>query len=474
MLIKKYDIAVIGSGPAGEKAAIEASRLGAKTVIIEKGSRPGGAGLITGTIPSKSLRETVKYVESLFQSNISGIDVCRDQKLTVKELMHRKNRVIKHRVNDILATYKKNNIDFIAGIAEFKSTNQIFIHTNEKASDVIIQAKKIIIAVGAKPYHPDTLNFDGKYILDSDTILRLKNIPESLLVIGGGVIGSEYATIFSKMGTRVIIVDSSRMLLNFIDHDISNALADEIQKDGVQLKLGNTFKKVEVQDNHVVTTLTNREKITTSVLLCASGRQGMADKLNLKACGLKANSRSQLEVNSNYQTVIPDIYAVGDVIGFPSLVSVSNEEGRMAAQHAVINKEVSRIGADIPYGIYTIPEISMIGLTEEQLKKENIPYGVGICRFKDLARGLIIGSQKGMLKLLFHDETHKLLGVHIFGQSAAELIHIGQSVIAFDGNVEYFINTVFNFPTLSEAYKVAACSAIGSQLQNTNSPYCKC
>ncbi|MDA3917802.1 MAG: Si-specific NAD(P)(+) transhydrogenase [Deltaproteobacteria bacterium] len=466
-MIKRYDIAVIGSGPAGEKAAIEAASLGAKTVIIEKGVKPGGAGLITGTIPSKSLRETVKYVESLSQSSISGIDICLDRKLTVQELMYRKERVIEHRVNDILGAYEKDSIDFIAGMAEFNSLNQLVIHKNQEignkkqeTSDITVRAEKIIIAVGTKPYHPDHLNFDAEYILDSDTILQLKDIPESLVVIGGGVIGCEYATIFAKMGTEVTIVDSNMMLLNFIDHDISNALADEMQKDGVRLKLGTAYKKVEVLDNHVVTTLMNGEKIKTSALLCASGREGMTDGLNLKVCGLQTNSRNQLEVNSNYQTAVPNIYAVGDVIGFPSLVSVSNEEGRMAAQHAVSNKEVSRIGSDIPYGIYTIPEISMTGLTEEQAKKEKIPYGVGICQFKDLARGLIIGSKQGMLKLIFHSKTHKLLGVHIFGQSAAELIHIGQSVIAFNGSIDYFLKIVFNFPTLSAAYKVAARNAL--------------
>ena len=469
-MIKKYDIAVIGSGPGGEKAAIEAARLGAKTVIIEKGSKPGGAGLITGTIPSKSLRETVKYVESLSQSSISGIDVCRDKRLTVQELMYRKKKVIEHRVDDIMGAYEKNSIDFIAGTAKFNSSNRLVIHKGKETGDVTVQAEKIIIAVGTKPYHPDNLNFDAEYILDSDTILQLKDIPESLTVIGGGVIGCEYATIFSKMGTKVTIIDSNMMILNFIDHDISNALTYEMQKDGVQLKLGTAYETVQVLNNHVVTTLMNGEKIKTSALLCASGREGMTDGLNLKVCGLKTNSRNQLEVNSNYQTAVPNIYAVGDVIGFPSLVSVSNEEGRMAAQHAVSNKKGSRIGSDIPYGIYTMPEISMTGLTEDQAKKEKIPYVVGTCQFKDLARGLIIGHKEGMLKLLFHSKTQKLLGVHIFGQSAAELIHIGQCVIAFNGSIDYFLKTVFNFPTLSAAYKVAARNALGGASIKASKP----
>jgi NAD(P) transhydrogenase len=254
----------------------------------------------------------------------------------------------------------------------------------------------------------------------------------------------------------VTLIDALDTVLSFVDRDISSELVKEMEKDGICLKLGHSYERVEVVNHQVSIELSSGETLKTAALLCASGRQGMADQLNLGVCGVEINSRNQLEVNANYQTKVPHIYAVGDVIGFPSLVSVSNEEGRMAAQHAVNQTTVHRVGADIPFGIYTIPEISMIGYTEAQLKKENIPYAVGRCYCKDLARGLIIGDRRGLFKLLFHRQTHELLGVHIFSQSAAELIHIGQSVINFKGKIEYFIDTVFNFPTLSAAYKVAA------------------
>lgn len=453
---KTYDIAVIGSGPAGEKAAIEASALGASVVIIEKGIRPGGASVITGTIPSKSLRETVKYIETLSQTEISGLDVSLKRKISVSELMHRKNTVISQRVDDIIAMYHSHNIDIIFGKATFSTPHELVVTSVEKNEEVVIRADKFVIAVGTVPYHPPGLIFDGRFILDSDSILHLAEIPKTLAVIGGGVIGCEYATIFSKLGTKVYLIDPKGTLLDFIDPDISEELAKVMENDGVVLKLGQHYEEIIVDDNEVQILLSTGETISTSAVLCASGRQGMADQLNLDICGLEVNSRCQLKVDSNYQTKIPHIYAVGDVIGFPSLVSVSNEEGRMAACHAVTKADVCRVGSDIPYGIYTIPEIGMIGLTEKQLKDQEIPFAVGKCYFVDLARGLIIGDRRGILKILFHLETHKVLGIHIFGQSAAELIHIGQAVMNLNGKVEYFVDTVFNFPTLSAAYKVAA------------------
>jgi len=453
---KTYDIAIIGAGPAGEKAAIEAAALGASVVIIEKGIRPGGASVITGTIPSKSLRETVKYIETLSQTEISGVNVSLTKEISVSELMHRKNTVITQRVDDIIDTYHSHNIDVIFGKASFSTPHELIVNTIENNEEVVVRADRFIIAVGTIPYHPPELIFDGKYILDSDTILQLAEIPKSLAVIGGGVIGCEYATIFSKLGTKVYLVDPKGALLDFIDSDISKELAKVMETDGVILKLGQHYEEIKVVDETVEILLSTGETIHTSAVLCASGRQGMADQLNLDICGLEVNSRCQLKVDSNYQTQVPHIYAVGDVIGFPSLVSVSNEEGRMAACHAVTNADVCRVGADIPYGIYTIPEIGMIGLTEKQLQEKDIPYGVGKCSFFNLARGLIIGDRRGMMKILFHQDTHKVLGVHIFGQSAAELIHIGQAVMNLNGKIEYFVDTVFNFPTLSAAYKVAA------------------
>ncbi len=452
---QRYDIAVIGAGPAGEKAALEAAGTGAKVIIIEKGAHPGGASVITGTIPSKSLRETVKYVMSLTQQDISGIAVDLHRPISVKELMHRKDVVMTQRVDDIMGTYHDKNIECVFGEACFQSPNELLIKKADMP-DRIIRAEKSIIAVGTVPYHPSDIEFDGKRILDSDTILHLDGIPETLTVFGGGVIGCEYATIFSLLGVRVKLIDTRGTLLSFIDRELSELLAHILTQCGIELLLGEMYDTIKSEGSVVRTKLHSGKVIETDALLYANGRQGTADRLCLENCSLELNSRNQIDVNDNYQTAQPNIYAIGDVIGFPSLVSVSNEEGRLAARHAVKGIDVHRVGEDIPYGIYTIPEIGLIGATEQQLIEDKIPYEKGICQFKDLARGLIIGDRRGVLKLLFHRESHKLLGAHICGQSAAELIHIGQAVMNLGGRIEYFLENVFNFPTLSAAYKVAA------------------
>ncbi|MFH2133247.1 MAG: Si-specific NAD(P)(+) transhydrogenase [bacterium] len=452
---QNYDIAVIGAGPAGEKAALEASAAGARVIIIEKGSQPGGASVITGTIPSKSLRETVKYVLSLAQQEISGIEYSLNRRISVKELMHRKDVVITQRVGDILETYGRENIECVFGEARFRSANELVIASPEKA-DRTIRAEKTIIAVGTIPYHPPDIRFDGKRILDSDTILTLDRIPDTLAVYGGGVIGCEYASIFSLLGVKVQMIDPRGTLLSFIDQELSVMLAVILEQTGVHLLLGESYQKIEADGDRVRTLLQSGKTVETTALLYANGRQGTADRLSLENCGLKLNSRNQLDVNDNYQTENPNIYAVGDVIGFPSLVSVSNEEGRLAARHAIKGTRVNRVGGDIPYGIYTIPEIAMIGATEQELIAGRVPYEKGTCYFKNLARGLIIGDRRGLLKLLYHSENRRVLGVHICGQSAAELIHIGQAVMKLNGTIDYFLENVFNFPTLSAAYKVAA------------------
>ncbi|MBT3225668.1 MAG: Si-specific NAD(P)(+) transhydrogenase [Deltaproteobacteria bacterium] len=450
-----YDIAVIGAGPAGEKAALEAASAGAKVIIIEKSTQPGGASVITGTIPSKSLRETVKYMMTLAQQDISGINLSLKRPISVKELMHRKDVVVSQRVEDILDTYNRKNVDFIFGAASFLSPGELLVKQSDK-KDQVVRAKKTIIAVGTVPYHPPDIEFDGNCILDSDSILSLDKIPDSMAVYGGGVIGCEYASIFALLGVKVHLIDTRGTLLSFLDREISIILADILKQCGINLLLGETYETIKSNRSTVQTVLKSGTRVETSTLLYANGRQGTAEQLNLKNCGLELNSRNQLNVNHNYQTENPNIYAIGDVIGFPSLVSVSNEEGRLAARHAVLKTDVKRVTGDIPYGIYTIPEIGLIGATEQELIENRTPYEKGICLFKDLARGLIIGDRRGLLKLLFHRDTHCVLGVHICGKSATELIHIGQAVMNLGGTIEYFLENVFNFPTLSAAYKVAA------------------
>ena len=452
---KIYDIAIIGSGPAGEKAALEAASLKASVIVIEKGYDPGGASVITGTIPSKSLRETVQDLNAIKQSELSGIDTHYNKKITINELMHRKKAVVSNRVNFIFKKYLENSIDYLNGTASFENCNTLNVTKNDN-SVISIRARKFIIAVGTRPYHPPNVDFDDKYILDSDTVLSLNYIPEEMAVFGGGVIGSEYAFIFAKLGTKVHLIDPRGKILDFIDDQISTTLVQLMEQCGIKLHLGCPFKTIQQSDDQVHITFKNDKTLSVPVLLYANGRQGLAEDLNLENCGIKLNSRSQLDVNQNYQTTIEHIYGAGDIIGFPSLVSVSNEEGRLAARHAILDEDVSRIGADIPSAIYTIPEIANIGLTEKVLQNEGIPYETGVCYFKDLARGYIIGEKVGLLKLIFQRETRELLAVHILGHNAAELVHIGQVVINMKGKIDYFVDTVFNFPTLSSAYKVAA------------------
>jgi NAD(P) transhydrogenase len=452
---KIYDIAIIGSGPAGEKAALEAASLKASVIVIEKGYDPGGASVITGTIPSKSLRETVQDLNAIKQSELSGIDTHYNKKITINELMHRKKAVVSNRVNFIFKKYLENSIDYLNGTASFENCNTLNVTKND-GSFISIRARKFIIAVGTRPYHPPNVDFDNKYILDSDSVLSLNYIPEEMAVFGGGVIGSEYAFIFAKLGTKVHLIDPRGKILDFIDDQISTTLVQLMEQCGIKLHLGCPFKTIQQSDDQVHITFKNDKTLSVPVLLYANGRQGLAEDLNLESCGIKLNSRSQLDVNQNYQTTIEHIYGAGDIIGFPSLVSVSNEEGRLAARHAILNEDVSRIGADIPSAIYTIPEIANIGLTEKVLQNQEIPYETGVCYFKDLARGYIIGEKVGLLKLIFQRETRELLAVHILGQNAAELVHIGQVVINMKGKIDYFVDTVFNFPTLSSAYKVAA------------------
>ena len=452
---KKYDIAIIGSGPAGEKAALEAASLKASVIVIEKEFNPGGASIITGTMPSKALRETVQHLNLLTHSELSGIKVNFTDKLTIQELMHRKKIVVSKRINYILELYQKNNIDYVNGEAAFKDCNTLKIVKKDGSSDTI-QAKNFLVAVGTRPYHPPDVNFDSKYILDSDTVLSLDYIPEEIAIFGGGVIGSEYAFIFAKLNTKVHLIDPRGQILDFIDSEISNTLVNIMKECDIQLHLGCPFESIKQSDNQVAITFKNGKILSVPVLLYANGRQGLAENLNLDCCNIKLNSKSQLDVNQNYQTSVSHIYGAGDIIGFPSLVSVSNEEGRLAVRHAILDEDVYRIGAEIPSAIYTIPEIANIGPTEKEIKEQGIPYEIGICYLKNLARGYMIGEKNGLLKLIFNRDTKVLLAVHILGQNAAELIHIGQAVINMHGTIDYFVDTVFNFPTLSSAYKVAA------------------
>ncbi|MGH7142960.1 MAG: Si-specific NAD(P)(+) transhydrogenase [Planctomycetota bacterium] len=454
--MQQYDLCVIGAGPAGEKAALQAARHGASVAVIEKGKHPGGASVITGTIPSKSIRETVQYINSLYSQGLTGVEVHLNKKITIQELMYRKNIVEARRIEDIKRGYREAAIDYIQGEARFISPHELLVRQDGDEDTCHIHAKKIIIAVGTRPYRPADLPFDGKRVLDSDTILTMEHIPKSILIYGGGVIGCEYCSIFSKMGSRVHLIDPRGRLLDFLDHDISTALQYLMQESGVTLKLGEQYASVEVGEKLVHLHLKSGKKVGAEVMLFANGRTGNADLVDVEKAGLKMDSRNKLQVNDHYQTSVEHIYAVGDVIGFPSLASTSNEQGRLAADHAVTGRDVSGFGKVFPIGIYTIPEVAMIGKTEDELTAAGVPYEIGVCRYKELARGDIIGDHDGILKMIFHQDTRELLGVHILGPNATEIIHIGQAVMYYKGKLEYFCNEVFNFPTLSSAYKVAA------------------
>ncbi|OGH04698.1 MAG: NAD(P)(+) transhydrogenase [Candidatus Lambdaproteobacteria bacterium RIFOXYD1_FULL_56_27] len=453
-----YDVAVIGSGPAGEKAALEAARLGAKTLVIERLADPGGAGTLSGTIPSKSLRETVIFLERRTFDRYASVRSEPAPMLTVGELMDRKNRVIAARVAEILAGYRKAGVDFLQGRAHFLVPQLLGVES--KAGPTQVRAQKTIIAVGTSPYHPPGVDFSCPRILDSDRILELKELPQSLLVYGGGVIGCEYACIFARLGCLVTLVEPRGQVLNFLDSDLSLALVRAMSASGVQFRLGQDFESLKGQTDRVRLTLKTGEVLESQYLLYANGRQGNVQGLGLEQVGIEVNHRNQIEVNENYQTLIPHIYAVGDIIGMPSLVSISNEEGRMAARHSVTGQRGHKITGPYPCAVYTLPEVAMIGPTEEALKQSGKEYKVGIAHYQDLARGEILGVQEGLIKLLFEPSTGKLLAVHILGQQASELIHIGQAVMAFGGTVHYFVEEIFNFPSLSSGYKVAALNGL--------------
>jgi len=458
--MKVYDIAVIGSGPAGEKAALEAARYGAKVVVIERHFAPGGAGTLSGTLPSKSLRETAQYLDRLHSDQLCGIKADLEHQLTIQELMYRKNFVTTTRIDSIFEQFDQNGIDYLPGRARFLGPDSLEVVGLTANPHEVIKAKKFIIAVGTKPYHPPTVDFSALRVLDSSSILHLRELPKSLLVFGGGVIGCEYACIFSKLGTKVTLVEPRGQLLDFLDADISHRLEQEMVNQGIELVLGCGFDTITAVENQVELKLKNGELYHSDYLLYANGREGFAGDLELENVGIELNNRKQIDVNDNYQTVVPHIYAVGDINGLPSLVSISNEEGRMAARHAIKGIPGKRYENDFVSAIYTIPELAMYGPTETMLKEAGVNYGVGIAEYKDLARGLILGDNVGMIKLLFEKSTLKLLSAHIIGEQSSEMIHLAMSVIHFGGTLDFFIEQVFNFPSLSTGFKVAAINGV--------------
>ena len=454
----QYDFLVIGSGPAGQKAAVQAAKLGKKVGIIERKAFVGGVSTNTGTIPSKALREAVLYLSGLRQRNLYGSGYRLKETVTIEDLAFRANHIIKNEIEIVEDQMARNHIDLIFGEARFVDPHRLLIH--QAGASTEHYAHVIAIAVGTVPTRPADIPFDAQTIIDTDGLVTLKRLPSSMVIVGGGVIGTEYASILAMIGVPVILIDKRPRLLEFVDAQIIDALQRQMTDIGVTLYHEEEVVAVRKEpDGQVTVSLTHRPPITTTTLMYAIGRIGATKKLNLEAVGITPDARGRVTVNEHFQTSVPHIYAVGDVIGFPALASTSMQQGRHAACHAFGHPDHTDTDL-LPYGIYAIPEISMVGRSEEDLAKGGIPYGVGVAHYREIARGQLTGDETGMLKLLFDAHTRTLLGVHAIGEGATELIHIGQAVMAYRGKIDYFIDTVFNYPTLAECYKVAALDGI--------------
>ena len=459
----EYDLAVIGSGPAGQRAAIQAAKLGRRVVVIEKQNVVGGVCINTGTIPSKTLREAVLHLSGHRERGVYGAAYAVKRNITMADLHFRTGHVVRHEIDVIRHQLTRNRIDVVAGAARFHDAHTLHVARADGHGHEQVSAGRIVVAVGTEATRSAEIPFDGQRVLISDDVLDLAEMPRSLTVIGAGVIGIEYATMFATLGVRVTLVDKRDRLLPFIDREITDNLAYHMQHNWITLRLGEEVRAVEPIDEgrgqRVRTTLASGKQIVTDKALYSIGRTGATGGLNLEAAGLCTDARGRLAVNASFQTSQAHIYAVRDVIGFPSLASTSMEQGRLAACHAF------GVAADctpglFPYGIYTIPEISTVGRNEEELTAAGVPYEIGKANYKEIARGQILGDSAGLLKLIFHRETRALLGVHIIGDGASELVHIGQAVLAHGGTIDYFVDNVFNYPTLAECYKTAAFDGI--------------
>lgn len=450
----KYDVAVFGTGPAGEGAAINAAKSGKRVLVVERMPKVGGACTHTGTIPSKALRYAAKQILD-FNDNPIFTRYSDPKSFSFSQLLKRAEDVIRRQVGSRVTYYANNRIDIVYGEASFVDEKKFQVELDQGVIEHF-SADSIVIATGSRPYQPSDVDFTHPRIFDSDSILELQHTPRSMIVYGAGVIGSEYASIFSSMRARVDLINNRDSLLSFMDDEISDALSYHLRQLGVLIRHNEEYDRVEGCDDGVILHLKSGKKIKADCFLWCNGRTGNTQNLNLEAIGLSANSRGQLDVDKTYETAVKGVYAVGDVIGWPSLASAALDQGRSAATK-IIGEPSIRFVDDVPSGIYTIPEISSIGKTEAELTSENVPYEVGRAFFKHMARAQITGNEAGMLKILFHRETYEILGIHCFGDQASEIVHIGQVLMKTDNNdLRFFINNTFNYPTMAEAYRVAA------------------
>jgi NAD(P) transhydrogenase len=459
--VDHYDLLVIGGGPAGEKGAAQASYFGKKVALIEETPQLGGACINTGTLPSKTLRESALYFSGLRQRGLYGIDYSLREGLTMHDFMHHKDDVVESERNLVRKNIAEHAIDLYVGKGQFKGANELAVLTGG-GNTITISADVFLIATGSRPHRPAEIPFDDQSIFDSDTILEMNRIPQSLAVVGGGVIGAEYASMFAALGVKVTLLDSRDRLLPFLDAEISELLRLRLEELGVVLQLNGRSKHFGKTAGGIRIELESGQCIEAQMALFAAGRRASVQGLGLEKAGLAVNKRGYLEVNEFYQSTVPNIYAAGDVIGFPALASTSMEQGRVAVCHAFGFNYKKRLAHMLPMGIYTIPEVSSVGETEESCKEKSIPHAVGRGHYANNARGQITGDKQGLLKLIFRRDDRKVLGVHIIGESATELVHLGMIVLESGGTVDSFIEMVFNYPTLSEIYKYAAYDGLGN------------
>ena len=452
-----YDLLVLGSGPGGQKAAIAASKLGRRVAIVDRRDMIGGVCINTGTVPSKTLREAVLYLTGLSQRDLYGSSYRVKEEITVSDLAARTQHVIARQTDVIRNQLSRNHVAMITGTGRFADAHSLWVDGGD-GRETKVTADKIIIAAGTRPARPESVDFDERTIVDSDGVINLQAVPRSMVVVGAGVIGMEYASLFAALGTKVTVVERREKMLDFCDDEIIESLKYHLRDLSVTFRFGEEVAAVEKHQNAALCVLKSGKKIVADTVMYSAGRQGQTDDLNLEAAGLAADRRGRIEVDGNYVTAVGNIYAVGDVIGFPALASTSMEQGRLAA-HLACGEPVREMGQLQPIGIYTIPEISFVGKTEDELTDSSTPFEVGIARYRELARGQIVGDSYGMLKLLVAPEDGRLLGVHVFGTGATEIVHIGQAVMGCGGTVDYLVDAVFNYPTLAEAYKVAALDA---------------
>ena len=452
-----YDLLVIGSGPAGQRAAIQAAKLRRSVALVEKRRHLGGVSVNSGTIPSKTIREAVMYLTGLGQRGIYGQDYRVKDEIDISDLAMRTRQVVERERSVIRDQLVRNHVALFEGSASFASPHEVRV-ADDHGGERRLSAEKIVIASGSEPAHPKDVAFDGRTILDSDDIvLRLEKIPQTLVVVGAGVIGIEFASMFAALGTKVTVVDGRPTMLDFCDLEIVEALRFHLRDLGVTFRFGELVTRVDQLGDETLTTLKSGKQIAADAVFYSAGRQGATAGLELESAGLTADARGRIEVGPNYRTAVDHIYAAGDVIGFPSLASTSAEQGRLASADAC-GLDV-RPMEHLPFGVYSIPEIGYVGRTELELTESATPYEVGVSYYRELARGQILGDAHGLVKLLVSPEDRKLLGVHALGANATEVVHIGQAVMGLGGTVDFLVESVFNYPTLAEAYKVAALDA---------------